>query len=136
LSRPNFATACAQCERAVAGEDFVSITLQSTVGGFSAAFMKRLPQLEAAMVAHGLDPSAFILSKDNAASANARPLGPFFYDYTVFVDGKHFTVTEPNDARFMEYLMARCVAVDDPLTPRHQAHGLLQKFLNWMDRPI
>ena len=69
----------------------MSITLQSTVGGFSAAFMKRLPQLEAAMVAHGLEPSAFILSKDNAVSANARPLGPFFYDYTVFVDGAAIT---------------------------------------------
>jgi hypothetical protein len=56
----------------------VAITLQSTVGGFSTAFMKRLPQLEAAMVAHGLDPSAFIISKDSAASSATIPVGPFF----------------------------------------------------------
>ena len=61
------------------------ITLQGTVGGFSAEFMQELPRVEQAMTAHGLDPADFIISKDNAASANARPLGPFFYDYTVFV---------------------------------------------------
>jgi len=114
----------------------MAITLQSTVGGFSTAFMKRLPQLEAAMVAHGLDPSAFIISKDSAASSATIPVGPFFYDYTVFVEGAHFTVTEPNDARFMEYLLARCVAADNPITPRHKAHILLQKFLHWMEQPL
>lgn len=115
----------------------MSVTLQSTVGGFSAAFMKRLPQLEAAMIEHGLDPSAFILSKDSAASSATIPVGPFFYDYTVFVDGAHFTVTEPNDTRFMDYLLARCVAAtENPLTPGHKAHGLLQKFLHWMEQPI
>lgn len=115
----------------------MSITLQSTVGGFSAAFMKRLPQLEAAMVAHGLDPSAFIISKDSAASSATIPVGPFFYDYTVFVEGAHFTVTEPNDTRFMEYLLARCVAAaDNPITPQHKAHGLLQKFRHWMEQPL
>jgi hypothetical protein len=115
----------------------MSIILQSTVGGFSAGFMKRLPQLEAAMRDNGLDPDAFLISKDSAASANARPLGPFFFNYTVFVDGEHFTVTEPNDARFFDYLVARCrAAAEDPMTPRHKAHGLLQRFLRWMERPV
>ena len=41
----------------------MSITLQSTVGGFSAEFMRRLPLLEQAMVAHGLEPSQFVISK-------------------------------------------------------------------------
>jgi hypothetical protein len=54
----------------------------------------------------------------------------------VFVEGEHFTVTEPNDARFMEYLLARCVAADNPITPRHKAHSLLQKFLHWMEQPL
>ena len=42
----------------------MSITLQSTVGGFSAEFMRRLPALEQAMVAHGLEPSAFVIPND------------------------------------------------------------------------
>lgn len=115
----------------------MSITLQSTAGGFSAAFIARLPQLEAAMLEHGLNPSAFIISKDNAAAAATIPAGPLFYDYTVFADGAHFTVTEANDARFMDYLLARCVAAtENPLTPGHKAHGLLQRFLHRMEQPI
>jgi hypothetical protein len=38
----------------------VAIILQSTVGGFTAEFMRRLPELEQAMVAHGLEPSQFL----------------------------------------------------------------------------
>jgi hypothetical protein len=44
----------------------VSITLQSTVGGFSAEFMRKLPDVEQAMIAHGLEPSQFVISKDRA----------------------------------------------------------------------
>jgi hypothetical protein len=61
----------------------VSITLQSTVGGFSAEFMRRLPALEEAMVTHGLEPSQFVISKDRATPATVPMIGPFFYDYTV-----------------------------------------------------
>ena len=46
----------------------MSITLQSTVGGFSAEFMRRLPLLEQAMMAHGLEPSQFVISKDSKAT--------------------------------------------------------------------
>jgi hypothetical protein len=44
------------------------ITLQGTAAGFSAEFMSKLPELEAAMTARGLDANDFIVSKDNAAS--------------------------------------------------------------------
>ena len=53
------------------------------------------------MVAHGLEPSQFVISKDWATQA-AVPLPflrPFFYDYTVFIGEENFTVTEPNDMR-------------------------------------
>jgi hypothetical protein len=36
-------------------EVLMAITLQSTVGGFSDEFMRRLPKLEQAMAANGLD---------------------------------------------------------------------------------
>jgi len=128
-------------QRPIRARSSVPITLQSTAGGFSADFIARLPRLETAMRAHGLDPSAFVIAKDHAASATVRPLGPFFYDYTVFIDDTHFTVTEPNDARFMDYLLARCAAADsDPLTPdheaQHKADSLLSRLLRWMERPI
>jgi len=67
----------------------MSITVQSTVGGFSAEFMRRLPALEQAMIAHGLEPSDFVISKDRATPATVPFIGPFFYDYTVFVGDEH-----------------------------------------------
>ena len=47
----------------------MSIILQSTVGGFSAQFMRKLPLVEQAMRDHGLDPSEFVISKDYASTA-------------------------------------------------------------------
>jgi len=79
------------------------ITLQSTVGGFSGEFMRRLPKLEEAMLAHGLEPSEFVISKDRATPPTVPFLGPFFYDYTVFFGDEHFTVTEPNDVHFWSF---------------------------------
>ena len=111
------------------------ITLQGTAGGFSDEFMRKLPQLEQAMAAHGLDPGDFIISRDNAASSNARPLGPFFYDYTVFVGGENFTVTEPNDIRFLEYFLDRILASDEASAPRKPA-SLFSRFAKWMAQPI
>jgi hypothetical protein len=111
------------------------ITLQGTAGGFSAEFIGKLPELEQAMAAHGLDASDFIISKDNSASSNARPLGPFFYDYTVFVGAENFTVTEPNDARFFEYFLDRILAPDEEPAPlKHDT--LFRRFAKWMAQPI
>lgn len=111
------------------------ITLQGTAGGFSDQFLARIPELERTMTAQGLDPSDFIISKDNAASSNARPLGPFFYDYTVFIGDDSFTVTEPNDTRFLAYFIDRILAPeqDDALPQRPT---LFSRFAKWMAQPI
>jgi hypothetical protein len=85
------------------GRPVVSIILQSTIGGFSGEFMRKLPRVEEAMIAHGLEPSQFVISKDRATPATVPFVGPFFYDYTVFFDDGHFTVTEPNDMKFLDY---------------------------------
>jgi hypothetical protein len=116
-------------------EVIVPITLQGTAGGFSAEFMAKLPEIEQAMIAHGLNLDDFIISKDNAASSNARPLGPFFYDYTVFVGDENFTVTEPNDAQFLDYFLKRVLASDDEPAPRKQ-DTLFGRFAKWMAQPI
>ena len=119
----------------------MSITLQSTVGGFSPEFMRKLPALEQAMVAHGLEPSQFVISKDWATQA-AVPfpfLRPFFYDYTVFVGEENFTVTEPNDIRFLDYFHNRCIAEDEetPEQTRRSRHpGLIRRLFSWMAQPV
>jgi hypothetical protein len=115
----------------------VAITLQSTVGGFSSEFMRKLPDLEQAMVAHGLEPSQFVISKDWATPATAPFIGPFFYDYTVFVGGENFTVTEPNDIKFLDYFYQRCIA-QDQAAPEQQRRrpGLISRIFRWMERPI
>jgi hypothetical protein len=119
----------------------VAITLQSTVGGFSAEFMRRLPELEQAMVAHGLEPAQFVISKDWATQA-AVPLPflrPFFYDYTVFIGEENFTVTEPNDFRFLDYFYQRCIAEDETAAeppPRARHAGLINRIFRWMAQPI
>ncbi|WMT73802.1 hypothetical protein [Bradyrhizobium sp. Ash2021] len=116
----------------------MAITLQSTIGGFSAEFMRRLPQLEQAMTANGLDPTEFVISKDRATPATVPLIGPFFYEYTVFFGDEKFTVTEPNDMRFLEYFYARCVAPDEagpePQVPRPP--GLISRIFRWMTHPI
>jgi len=118
------------------------ITLQSTVGGFSAEFMRRLPALEQAMTAHGLEPSQFVISKDRASAA-VPLIGPFFYNYTVFVGDESFTVTEPNDSVFLEYLYRRCIEQDelapDELSPddqRSRRPGLIRRIFRWMAQPV
>jgi hypothetical protein len=123
----------------------VAITLQSTVGGFSSEFMRRLPELEQAMVAHGLEPSQFVISKDWAtpASTPLPALLPFFFNYTVFIGEENFTVTEPNDIRFLDYLYQRCIAEDEGVpdegVPEPQGErrtGLISRVFRWMAQPI
>ena len=115
----------------------MSITLQSTVGGFSAEFMRKLPGVEQAMAAHGLEPSQFVISKDRATPPTVPFIGPFFYDYTVFVGEENFTVTEPNDIKFLEYFYARCVVEDAAHeAPLKRPPGLISRLFRWMTQPI
>jgi hypothetical protein len=111
------------------------LTLQSSVGSFDADFLKRIPLLEQAMIAQGLDPAAFVIAKDRSLFTNGFPFGSRLWDYTVFVDGEHFTVTKPDDLTFLAYFAARCLAPDDPPAVPKPA-GLLTRFMHWMAQPI
>jgi hypothetical protein len=117
----------------------VPITLQSTVS-FTAEFLRELPMLEKTMIKHGLEPSKFVISKDSATPTAGVPfVGPFFYDYTVFVGGEHFTLTEPSDMVFLDYFLKLCTAEDDvrPLLKlRRGRPGLVRRFLRWMAKPV
>jgi hypothetical protein len=119
----------------------VAITLQSTVGGFSGEFMRKLPLVEQAMIAHGLEPSQFVISKDRATPATVPLIGPFFCDYTVFVGHEHFVITEPNDMKFLDYFHQRCIADDEAQeTARRRqlerSPGLIRRLFRWMAQPI
>jgi hypothetical protein len=99
--------------------------------------MRKLTDLEQAMVAHGLEPSQFVISKDWATPATAPFIGPFFYDYTVFVGEENFTVTEPNDIRFLDYFYQRCIAQDEAAPEQQRRRpGLISRIFRWMERPI
>ena len=76
--------------------------------------MRKLPLVEQAMIEHGLEPSQFVISKDRATPPTVPFIGPFFYDYTVFVGQENFTVTEPNDIKFLDYFYQRCIVEDEP----------------------
>lgn len=128
------------CAASANGEPGMPITLQSTVS-FSGEFMHQLPTLEQTMIAHGLEPSGFVISKDRATPPSGVPLvGAFFYDYTVFVDGESFTLTEPNDVVFLEYLVKLCTAEEEnhplPKLRRERGPGPVRRFLRWMAQPI
>ena len=119
----------------------MAITLQSTVGGFSDEFMCKLPRLEQAMVANGLDPAAFVISKDRATPATVPLIGPFFYEYSVFIGDENFTITEPDDIKFLEYFYGRCVAPDDSAPGQETEQStrppsLISRILQWMAKPI
>jgi hypothetical protein len=115
----------------------VQIKLQSSVGAFDQTFMEKLPLVEQAMVAHGLDPSDFVIAKDASLFTNARAFGATFRDYTVFVGDKHFTVTQPSDLRFLEYFHERCIAPDEAApTPHHKLADVLDKLVHWMEQPV
>ncbi len=80
----------------------------------------------------------FVISKDRATPATVPMIGPFFYDYTVFAGDENFTVTEPNDIKFLEYFYARCIA-DDEATSAQQLKrgpGLISRIFRWMAQPI
>lgn len=115
------------------------ITLQSTIGGFDHDFRRRLPQLEAVMEEQGLDPSAFIISKNAARYPvpyiNLAPVVGGQYDYTVFIGDEFFTVTCPNDAAFLEYFIRICIAEEKGESEIEQLAALLERFKRWLKAP-
>jgi hypothetical protein len=122
------------------------IKLQSSVGDFSPEFVKELPALEKTMRDRGLDPSAFVIARNMAQSTYLpiafRPDGNLL-EYTVFVKDRSFTVTQPNDMRFLEYFYELCVPPahkSDPHSALHTAEqkieSLFARAARWLNKPI
>lgn len=112
----------------------MSIILQSTAGGFTTQFMRKLPLVEQIMRDHGLEPSEFVISKDYASTASYPIMGPFFFNYSVYFGEERFTVTEPNDMVFLDYFVKRVLTADQPPDLPRRA-GPISRFLQWMAQP-
>ncbi len=120
--------------------EIAHITLQSSCGDFDPAFLKRLPALERAMIDRGLDPADFIISKSEAQVTRLtiayRPTG-HPTDYTVFVKGRSFTVTQQDDMSFLRYFYALCLHEpkgDDPHSLEHKLQAPSRSMLAFIDR--
>jgi hypothetical protein len=126
------------------------IKLQSSYGDFDPAFCKELPALEKAMIDQGLNPSAFVIAKDLAHNPRLpiayRPDGNPM-EYTVFVKGRSFTVTQPDDMNFLAYFYRLCVPEvakkDDPHSIAHNLHSeekklqaVIGRLERWLNKPI
>ena len=125
------------------------IKLQSSVGDFGEAFLQRLPALERAMIDHGIDPAAFVIARNLAQSPHLpvayQPDGNML-EYTVFVKGRSFTVTQPNDQAFLKYFYDLCVAQEHKDAPHSLAQAvhsgerkleaLIGRLEKWLNEPI
>jgi hypothetical protein len=113
------------------------IGLQAILTPFDDSFVKFLPVVEKAMIDHGLNPSDFVIAKDNT-QFNAYPgLRPKLHTYTVFVKGRDFTVIQPNDEAFLKYFYDRCVAPEEVApSPEHKMQGIIGRLLHWLNQPV
>lgn len=113
----------------------MSITLQGSAA-FDPEFVGQLSHVTRALLDAGFDPTAFVILKDRAGANDVPAIDAFDYDYTVCFGGERFTVTEPNDQRFLDHLLARI---------RDHAHdnadvapppGLIARMARWMGQPV
>jgi hypothetical protein len=81
---------------------------------FDDGFLEQLHGVEQAMIAHGLNPSAFTFTKTLRRSHSD---GTCDNDYTVATGDDSFSVTYPSDIGFLEYFLARCVVADEGFNP-------------------
>ena len=101
------------------------------------------------MTDHGIDPANFVISKDLAGG----PRLPIVYrpdgnplEYTVFVKGRSFTVTQPDDLSFLAYFYRLCVPAEHKDAPHSAAHllhaqekkleALIGRLETWLNKPI
>jgi len=85
----------------------VSITLQSTIGGFSAEFMRKLPAVERAIGRAWAGAIGFVISKDRAASASVAGDRTVFYDYTSVLRRGAFYPSPSKRHQVSEYFYQR-----------------------------
>ncbi|RJF64412.1 hypothetical protein D4Q52_25315 [Rhodopseudomonas palustris] len=112
----------------------MSISLQGTVA-FEPEFVGNLNLLTRTMIAHGLDPDVFVISKDIASAPTLPFVGPMLYDYIVVSGGDEFVVTETCDQLFLEHFLHHIGDVADEAPPP-VAPGMFARLSRWMSPAV
>lgn len=107
----------------------MSITLRSSVGPFDEAFLRRLPAVENALIARGLTPSRFLISKDRSLA------DPPNWDYTIFLDDEFCRVTQPDDTTLLDYFDACGRVLDNEAASQHTTDSeyMAANLLRWIE---
>lgn len=106
------------------------ISLQGTVA-FEPEFVGNLNMLTRTMIARGLDPDEFVISKDIASAPTLPFVGPMAYDYIVASGGDDFAVTDIGDQRFLEHFL-RYIGDSSDEVPPPVAPGMFARLSRWM----
>ncbi|MFC0241885.1 hypothetical protein [Rhodopseudomonas telluris] len=106
------------------------ISLQGTVA-FEPEFVGNLNMLTRTMIARGLDPDEFVISKDIASAPTLPFVGPIAYDYIVVSGEDEFAVTETGDQCFLERFLHHIGDTADEAAPLVQP-GMFARLSRWM----
>jgi hypothetical protein len=79
---------------------------------FEPSFRERLPAVEKIMVANGLDPSSFRITKCRNRAYHSYQGTGRYYDYEVNTGEDKFVVSFATDAAFLEYFLNACTESD------------------------
>jgi hypothetical protein len=110
------------------------ISLQGTVA-FEPEFVGNLNMLTRTMIARGLDPDEFVISKDIASAPTLPFVGPMAYDYVVAGGGDEFAVTETGDQSFLEHFLHHIGDTADE-APLPVAPGMFARLSRWMSPAV
>jgi hypothetical protein len=80
---------------------------------FEASFRERLPAVEKIMIANGLDPALFKITKGRNRSGSSYYGTGRYYDYEVNTGEDKFVVSFATDAGFLEYFLNACTESDN-----------------------
>lgn len=106
----------------------MSITLQGTTT-FEPEFVGQLSQLGRALLDAGFDPSSVVIVKQRSrATDGAEPL----FDYIVQAESTQFTIAAPDDALFLDQLLARIHHDAHANAALAQRPGLLARVTRWI----
>ncbi|ABD06028.1 conserved hypothetical protein [Rhodopseudomonas palustris HaA2] len=109
------------------------IRLQGTVA-FEPEFVGNLTMLTRTMIARGLDPDCYVITKDIAAAPTLPFVGTIAYDYAVDTGETQFTVTEADDTCFLGAFLQYIGDTDSDAdtAPPLAADGVFSRLTRWM----
>jgi hypothetical protein len=109
---------------------------------FEPSFRERLPAVEKIMIANGLDPALFKITKGRNRSGRSYYGTGRYYDYEVNTGEDKFVVSFATDAGFLEYFLNACTESDDSddnggsnveRTSTEEKHSsLMERFAQWV----